>query len=444
MGYTTLLLGALTVTALICPALAGADAQAGKSMHCRLAVRIAPDSHRLEAEAWIQHPPSSRFYLHEGLTVQRVATDGKEVSFRREGTRGQLPYVPAGTEVVVAAADCQELYVQYTGEIPDTLFGCNLITPSLVELSLFAGWYPTWAGLVDFSFALQTDLPGGYVATTNGRCKSTRTRAGRSLSEWESYAPGFDLVLVASPELRRLEGKGEGTRVQVYYSRLPEAFAQSRITHLAKAVGRLSALYGPPKVTGVLHLVYSPREGQGYMRPPLLVISEQRAQGDLGGEFGEARRFRDESHEIAHFWWTLADPGTPDDWINEGLAEYTAFRLSEEQYGRAFAESRLREYQQHADASQTTDAIAETQGSSPDREVNRYDKATLMFLEARERFGEGPLDATLRAVYARFGRTHNATTAAFLAEVRTHLGTDAEVFFRAALFHRGTAARSSG
>ena len=44
---------------------------------------------------------------------------------------------------------------------------------------------------------------------------------------------------------------------------------------------------------------------------------------------------------VAHFWWIIADPASPHDWINEGLAEFTPFRLTEEQFGKAFAEARL-------------------------------------------------------------------------------------------------------
>ena len=437
MGRRILLLGVLAMVALAHPALAGGGAQGRQTMQYRLEVRIEPGSHRLEAEAWIQHPPSPRFYLHQGLIVRQITADGREVSFLREGPSGQLPYVSAGTEVIAEAPDCQELYVKYAGEIPDIIFGCNLITPDLIELSFYAGWYPAWTGLRDFDFALQVDLPSGYVTVTNGRPKRSSQRAGRTLSRWESYAPGFDMVLLASPKLHTLAGVAGDTRVEVYHTSLPESFVQSRVTHLVKALERLTALYGSPRVKGVLYLVYSPREGQGYMRLPLVVISEHRGQTDLGGEFGEARRFRDECHEIAHFWWALADSSTPNDWINEGLAEYSAFRLSEEQYGPAFKELRLREYQQHADSTQTTDAIAETQGSSPDREVNRYDKATLMLLDMQSRFGVESLDRVLRSLYCRFAGTHRCCTADFLSEVKVHIGAEAESAFREALYRKG-------
>jgi hypothetical protein len=222
----------------------------------------------------------------------------------------------------------------------------------------------------------------------------------------------------------------------VYSFRLPEQLLKSKTEGLAAGMERLSRLYGPPRVKGVLRLVYSPRSGWGYSRLPLIVVSEERARQVLAGDNGEAGDFRDNCHEMAHFWWSIADPTTPGDWINEGLAEFTAFRLAEQRYGRAFADVRLAEYRQNAASSKTSSSIAETEGTSPDREVNRYDKATLMFLEARRRFGEEPLDKFLRALYTRYAGTGQATTALFLEEAGRQMGKDAQSFFREELYRR--------
>ncbi len=140
----------------------------------------------------------------------------------------------------------------------------------------------------------------------------------------------------------------------------------------------------------------------------------------------------------------LADPNTPDDWINEGLAEFSALRISGDLFGKAFAEMRSGEYQQNARESQTPDAIAETQNSSPDREVNRYDKTTLLFLEAQRRFGQESLDRVFKALYTRFAETHNATRASFLEEVVKQMGKDAETFFREALYRKNEMSQTQG
>ncbi len=125
--------------------------------------------------------------------------------------------------------------------------------------------------------------------------------------------------------------------------------------------------------------------------------------------------------------------GTPDDWINEGLAEFSAFRLSEEFFDKAFADLLVREYREHAAQSKTETPITETEGSSEDRYVNRYEKVTLLLLEARRRFGQESLDRVLKALHTRYAGTRKATTEFLLEEVETQLGADAKVFFSTTL-----------
>ena len=412
-------------------------------LHYRVKVRFEPPSHRLEAEVWIQHPPSSRFYLHPGLSVQQVTADGKEATFQADPAADPLP-ISAGTPVVVEAQDCQRLYVKYRGEIPEVVNGVNMLTPELVELAYYSAWYPVFPGMINCTFEIEMDAPAGFVATTNGRPKDHREQAGRAITIWESYQPGFDLVLLASPSLHCLEATVRDLRVEMYYSRLSEQSMREIRDGLVKGLTRLSDIYGPPTVSGVLRFVYSPRQGWGYSRIPLFVVPEAALQEFMSKEYGEARALHGDCHEMSHFWWIVADASTPDDWINEGLAEYSAFRLSEEREGEAFAKVLVEEYQQHARANRTPTASVETPGSSPDRYINRYEKTTLMLLEARKRFGQKSLDKTLRSFYARFAGRRDATTAAFLAEVKTQMGSEAEAYFREALYRKGEVAASEG
>jgi hypothetical protein len=434
-----LLAGVLSVL----PALGFGIAGKKPVSHYRLQVRIDPARHALEAEAWIQHPPSSRFYLHKGLLIQQVIADGRWVAFHLDASAPPLPY-SAGTPVAVDAQDIQQLDIKYRGEIDGVVSGVNMITPDLVELAMYSAWFPLFEGMKEYSFELEADLPRDFLATTNGLLTTQQEKEGRSITGWTSYKPGFDIVFLASPHLHQLEGGMGGLRVEIYYSRLPAQILKSKIDHLVAAMNRLSSLYGPPRVKGVLRIVYSPRSGWGYSRIPLFVVSEERAQHELSRENGEARDFRDNCHEMAHFWWSIADARTPDDWINEGLAEFSAFRITQEQYGQGFAAMRLEEYRQNAARSKTSSSIAETETTSPDREINRYDKATLMFLEAQRRFGVEPLDRLLKALYARHAARGDATTALFLEEARKQMGKDAEAFFREELYRNSPVGAGAG
>jgi hypothetical protein len=417
--------------------MAGSASGAEKgALHYRLRVRLQPVLHRLEAEAWIHHPPASRFYLYKGLSVREVIADGRPVPFHTDSLAAPLPYVSMAAAVDVDAKDIQQLQVKYGGEIGGVVAGVNMITPDLVELALYTAWFPEYQGAGQFTFELEASLPQDFVTITNGLKKSGHVEQGRLITDWTSYGPGMDMVLLASPHLHHAAAGGQGNEVEIYYCHLPQEVLKAKIDGLLAGMKRVTTLYGPPRVKGTLCLVYSPRAGWGYSRIPLIVVSEERAREVLDKANGEANDFHDNCHEMAHFWWMVADAATPNDWINEGLAEFTAFRLTQERFGQAFAQARMAEYRRDAGQNKTTSAIAETTGDSPDREINRYERATLMFLDAQRRFGEPALDKVLKAIYARFAGTGQATTALFLEEVDRQMGKEAAAFFRTELYRQ--------
>jgi hypothetical protein len=287
-----------------------------------------------------------------------------------------------------------------------------------------------------FDFRLDADLPSSYITVTNGKLERQHKSEGRNRTEWRSIESGFDIVLLASSNLKKMAASQMGTEVEIYFDKIPMEYIASKIDNLTRAMSQFSDYYGPPRIKGLLRFVYSPRSGWGYSRIPLLVVSEEYALNLFKQEFGQARDFHAAVHEMAHFWWLIADTDTPDDWINEGLAEYSAFRLSEKCFGNAFADMLIGEYQEHAAQSQTEIPIAETESSSEDRYVNRYEKMTLILLEARRRFGQKHLDQVFRALHSQFAGTQNATTESFLDEVENQLGSNAKAFFSQALFQK--------
>jgi len=380
----------------------------------------------------VKHPPASLFYLHKNLEIRRIVADGHPVSFHRDEPS---PYT-VGTAVVVDADVKNELLLEYAGSLTEIINDVNMVNSDLVELALYSVWYPSFQGNNLIDFKLDADLPSDYLAVSNGILEQRLDSGNRTLTRWASYKPGSDIVLLASPHLQKMEEDMEGTKVEIYFNKISREYIKAKKDNLVKSMGRLAGFYGPPRVKGLLRFVYSPRGGWSYSRIPLFVVSEEYALSQLKEKFGEARDFHGNAHEMAHFWWAVADMNTPDDWINEGLAEYSAFRLSEEQVGKSFADILIQEYRQHAKESQTSVPIAETEISSPDRYVNRYEKTALMFIEAQRRFGQESLDKLLKSLYIRFAETRNATTALFLEEVETQMGKDAQAFFQNVLYQK--------
>jgi hypothetical protein len=398
--------------------------------HYHLEVRVDPESQGLTVEATIDHPPTTRFYLHREFAVESVRAGGRELPFRQLPAE-PLPYAPYSAPIEVDAGEVEQLQISYRGKLAEPVSGINMINADLVELAYYATWYPVFQNVIGgYTFEMDVELPAAFQSTTNGLLQARREEGGRTRSRWRSYGPVGDVVLVASPHLSYAQSEADMLRIEMYSYRLPAEAMDALLAGMIDGVARLSDWYGAPRVPGLLRFVYSPRHGWDYSRAPLFIVSEDRAREQLAAPGGEPRVFHSNCHEMAHFWWAIADTSTPDDWINEGLAEFSAFRLSRERYGEERAAQLLETYRSHARQSATETPIAETETESPDRQVNRYEKTTLMFLAAQQRFGQAPLDQLCARLFARFGTTGGATTNRFLEEAEACMGQAAAAFFR--------------
>ena len=405
-------------------------------LNYNLKVKVDPDLHKLLVTATIQAPPSGRFYLYNGMNINKVLVNGEPAACHFDSTAGSLQYT-VGTARVIDVPDIRELTLEYSGTIPDIINGVNMISADWVELAYYSAWYPIFEGNSDYPFVLQADLPEGYITTTNGVLSGQTKENGRNITTWKSMHPGMDMVLMGGPGLKLLTDNSTGLQIEMYYQNMPTDRLQSLADHMKTAMREYTDLYGVSRAGGLLRFVYAPRGGWGYSRVPLFLVSEGWASGEIHTEQGMARALHGSYHEMAHFWWMLANTQTPNDWINEGLAEFSAFRMSREHAGQAFADSLLQEYHRDIAASRTHDAIAETEGTSPDRYVNRYEKTTLMFWEAQQKFGKEKLDRAIRTIYTQFQGRHDLTTDDFLRIVGEQCGEDAAAFFRTRLYQKG-------
>lgn len=125
----------------------------------------------------------------------------------------------------------------------------------------------------------------------------------------------------------------------------------------------------------------------------------------------------------------------PSDWINEGLAEYSAFRLSGLLSGSAYQDTLLARYRSHAMDGSKDLPIAKTPSGSEIRYLNRYQRTTLMFHQAARLFGQDQLDRLLRKMHQEYLVDRDATTESFLEETESQLGPEALTFFTNCLYN---------
>ncbi len=404
----------------------------------KINVRIAPASGKIECRIEIENPSDSCFILNKDMGIDNISADGASVSYQKYDT----DILPNSAIFNIGSPIPKNLIIEYSGEIKSEAFrpeirNVNMIKPELVELATYVSWYPRLMhNKNSFNFQINIDLPSDFSAVTNGYLIDEKIESDHLFSEWKSFKPCSDILILAAPNLKKSEVTKDGTKIEIYYDKLPLTYIDSMESNLFKSMEWLTNLLGTSRSDNLIRVGYSPRPAWGYVRAPFIVVSENFALYGRSQKFGSARDFRYITHEISHYWWSLANTNSPDDWINEGLAEYSAFLISEDVIGKKFTDQLLKEYNERAENCVTETAIAETENNSPDREVNRYAKPVLIFNKAREKYGDETMKRFYKNLYDRFLESKDATTAVFLDEAEKQIGKEAKDYFSEALYKK--------
>ncbi len=399
-----------------------------------LSARIDPDKSCIYGILEITNPKGLSFMITNSLQIRKAVSDGREVTFNQK----QSQFAANSSEITIQGVVPENLIIVYSGMIheedfPKTISYLNMIKPGLIELSDQINWFPVMKNNQPFRCKLDIDLPMNYVSVTNLFLKSQDSARERILTSWESEGPVYGITFVASPGFRKSEISRNGLRVEIYYSKLPVTYIDSMQTNLLRSFSLLAEVFGSHGAERRVRVIYSPRAAGAYARAPLIVVSENYAIEERSHEFGPARDFRLNTHEIAHYW-SLADANTPDDWINEGLAEYSALLVSEEIIGKKFSDMMVGEYKEIVSNTPTTYSIVQTPGDSRDREVNRYYKPALLLNNIKEKFGEEQMKKFLRSLYSGFSDSNRANTSLFLDILEKNFGKETSDSFAESLY----------
>jgi hypothetical protein len=399
-----------------------------------LYVHLNPAESSIIGTVIIMNPGDSAFLLTESMNIIKVTSDGREVAFFRKPSNNS----ENSMEVSLSGKLPKKLVIEYTGQIfpgsyPKTISDLNMINSRLVELSDYIDWYPRAKNNSSFLYKLDVEVPSGFKTIANGFLKNEKSTGSFNLTHWESDAAVYGITLVSAPDLWKSEYTGNGMKVEIYYSRLPVSYVDSMKVGLLKTMNLLSGIFGCPASHNLVRVIYSPRSAGGYARAPLILVSENYALEQINQKFGSARDFRLNAHEIAHYW-SRADAGTSDDWINEGLAEYSALLVSEKIIGKEFSDLMLNEYNEIVNNTPTEYSIVETPADSRDREVNRYYKPTLLLNNLKQKYGEEKMKEFLRSLYKGFTEANKANTPLFLDILEKNFGKGTKDSFAAALY----------
>jgi hypothetical protein len=402
----------------------------------KLYVKINPAMSTIDGKCVIQNPGDSSFYLTKDLKINKIIADGVAAIYHREASS-----VSGYTDLITLKGNIpHNLVIEYSGKIipesyPNNVSSLNMIRDGLVELSDHIKWFPVMKNAKPFLYKLDLDMPSEYNSVTNLVTKKKFKEGGRNQTRWESSTASYGITLVASRNLKMRSIISNGITIEIYYSKLPVTYIDSMKNDLMKSMRILAGVFGTNGTNKLVRVVYSPRSAGGYARAPIIMVSENYALEQRAKKFGQARDLRLNTHEIAHYW-SMAETNTPDDWINEGLAEYSALLISKELVGDDFYKVLLDEYNEIVKGSNSGCAIAETPGDSPDRELNRYYRPTLLLNDLHQKFGDVKMKEFLKVLYILFNETGNATTSVFLEAIEKVFGKETRDSFSESLYKK--------
>ena len=398
-----------------------------------ITTKFNPAEHSVVCKTIIENPGDNIFMLTNGMVISKISADGKKVAVQKQFVKSWNN----SNQYVMKAPIPGRLVIEYSGKIladsfPKTINSINMVDTGLVELSNYIDWIPRMKNFKSFIYTLQVELPRNWKTITTGKIKSEKNGKGFSRTVWTSVKPGYSLTIISAPHFETVKVSDSKNSVQIFYSELPKSYADSMCQNLLLSFGMLTDLFGSAGASNVARIIYSPRSGGGYSRAPLIMVSEKYALDQRHQKMGQARDFRLNTHEISHYW-SKADAWTFEDWINEGLAEYTAFWISEKVCGKEFADMIMDEYHTMINNCPTDKPILEPNVAMMEREVNRYYKPTLLFNDLCLKYGDEKIKAYLTDLYAAFVENKKATTALLLEVTKKSLGDDAYNFLNEGL-----------
>ncbi|MFC1629163.1 M1 family aminopeptidase, partial [Gemmatimonadota bacterium] len=319
-----------------------------------------------------------------------------------------------------------DITFQYEGRITEwPAWSANILSNDWVEIGMYLPWFPLNPAYGDFTSDLEVTCDPAWQVRSFGSFEQEGDRWTFSQAQ-----PVNDIVVMAARNLKTIHVPGKNPRMQVHYVTISEATASQLGDDLSSVVTLFDGWFGDIDRDYVT-LVASPREqGGGYTRPGLIVLG---GLDDEGFASGREVFLRYVGHEAAHLWWHNASPGTWQDWLNEGFAEFSALLVIEELFGPEAFQARLDEMAAAAVGTPPLWEFDRRDTSTPEKaaaiEGILYSKAPVLLQELRQRMGQKPFFR----LCCQMVESGTSTTEAFLAIVAEISGTETAEWFETEL-----------
>lgn len=388
--------------------------------HYGLDLSYDPGSGRLSGTAVITATATQnlgRFDLDlAGLTVTRVAVDGRAARATRSGT--ELTVRPARTlhrgarfRTTVAYAGVPRLLTDPDGS-HEGWFRTGDGALALGEPVGSMTWFPGDDHPSDkAAFDLDVSVPAGLTAVSDGELAGTRTEAGRTVFHWRSTAPmATYLATVGIGHYTVTRSRTPGG-VPLYIAVDPHSDDPQTAAALRRMPDILdweSGLFGRYPFASAGAVVDDLPSGQvGY------ALETQNRPAFPGDGDGPAVDVPTLVHELSHQWFgdSVTPRGWQDMWLNEGFATYATWLWQEHEDGVPVSRSAAEAFADPA-AWAFPPATPPTAADLSAQPV--YERGALVLHELRRAMGEAAFAKLLRGWPAAHSHG-NASTADFTA-----------------------------
>jgi hypothetical protein len=344
--------------------------------------------------------------LNAGLAVSRVGGHNVASYVARPGDDVQVVTVRLTPRLISSSQG--RIDIEYAG-VP--VFGSdsiNGISPAWVELGLDSHWLPVFAGYGKrIAGRVRISLPPGWTAVASGNV----IPSGDFLL-LETSIPLSDIAFTASP----LFHHADAPNTSVYWMR-SDSVTVARVLDVAESCRvHLNARYAGTDSLPAVRVVMAPRIGPGYARRNYIVLTDVASAPKpvLGGFI---------CHEFAHFWSIAANSSGPENWLNEGMAEYVAARYVRASFGQAAYDSTVARWRRMSTGQPPIWTPQSTR--RPSAQV-AYRKAPFLLSRLEERIGSDKMDQFLR----RYMTERIRTTPQLLAVLQDVAGLETASWLR--------------
>jgi hypothetical protein len=342
----------------------------------------------LEMEAPFPGVTELIFYLHRQFKIDRIQCQNV-AGFAFVPTPTGVPYFMPDSGILFIRLNeaCKQneqlhLNISYSGNI--TRFSsksANVVGPNWVELGLFMPWFPYNPDYGLFSYKVEVSCPSEYRVVGAG--KVTHAVKNHVI---ENDRPSNDIVIAAGGGIESREFREKECIVIMHSSSLSQETVNQMAGELVCAMKQFEVWYGGERCQDIA-LIESPRKnGGGYTRPGIIVLTELSDEGYTSRPESYLRYL---AHEASHLWWSSANVHSWENWLNESFAEYSALLIVRKRYGETSFLNRLAE---KAKASQGTDPIwgfsRTAAGSNGEAENILYGKGPVLLNALSNQIGE--------------------------------------------------------